>query len=90
MLKLDLYPASHACLRTLPPKQFRQVALRMFALLETPQPHDRRPVHGTPYWRVDVGEYRIIYGVVDDILEVPLIGKRNDDEVYRRLKRRER
>jgi mRNA interferase RelE/StbE len=81
VLKLDLYPASHAFLQTLPPKQFCQVALQMFALLGTPQPHDYRPVHGTPYWRVDVA---------DDILEVPLIGKRNDDEVYRRLKRRER
>ena len=38
--------------------------------------------------RVDSGEYRIVYTVTEDTLRVVLIGKRNDDEVYRRLERR--
>jgi len=36
---------------------------------------------------VDCGEYRIIYYVDGEVLRVPLIGKRNDDEVYKRLQR---
>jgi len=32
-----------------------------------------------------VGEYRIIFDVCDGVLRVVAIGKRNDDEVYRRL-----
>jgi mRNA interferase RelE/StbE len=37
--------------------------------------------------RTDSGEYRIIYRVEEDELHVALIGKRNDDEVYRLLRR---
>jgi len=39
------------------------------------------------WYRVDVGEYRIIFNVRDGVLNVPLIGKRNGDEVYKQLKR---
>ena len=38
--------------------------------------------------RVDVGEYRIIYHFKDDVLFIVVIGKRNDDDIYRRMKRR--
>jgi len=36
-------------------------------------------------WRVDQGEYRIIYEITDDTIEVFRVGKRNDDEVYENL-----
>ncbi len=37
----------------------------------------------------DEGEYRIVYrfDVDADLVEVILVGKRNDDEVYKQLKR---
>jgi mRNA-degrading endonuclease RelE of RelBE toxin-antitoxin system len=34
---------------------------------------------------VTVGEYRIIFDIRDGVLRVVAIGKRNDDEVFRRL-----
>ena len=34
-----------------------------------------------------MAEDRIIYYVQDDILKVDLIGKRNDDDVYKQLRR---
>jgi hypothetical protein len=33
-----------------------------------------------------VGEYRVIFDVRDGLLRIVAIGKRNDDEVYRRLR----
>lgn len=75
-------------LRSLDAKQFRQVVTTLFGLLLTPEPHDSAPLVGAPFRRVDIGEYRIIYHVEGDLLKVPLIGKRNDDEVYRQLRRR--
>lgn len=52
-----------------------------------PYPQDSKVLMGYPaYRRVSVGEYRIVYRVVDDILLISLIGKRNDDEVYKKLK----
>jgi mRNA interferase RelE/StbE len=87
VLKLDI---THDCLkflRTLDPKQFRQVVTVLFELLRTPEPHDSAPLRGSPLRRVDIGEYRIVYRVDGELLKVPLIGKRNDDEVYRNLRR---
>ena len=37
--------------------------------------------------RADIGEYRIIYRLEAGVVKVALVGKRNDDEVYRRFKR---
>ena len=69
----------------LPPKQFRQIMKKVFALLEDPKPHDSEDLRGYPFLRNDVGEYRIIYDLQGDTLRLILIGKRNDDEVYRQL-----
>jgi mRNA interferase RelE/StbE len=88
VLKLDITHESLKFLRTLDPKQFRQVATTLFRLLQDPEPQDSAALTGYPFRRVDIGEYRIVYRVDGDLLRVPLIGKRNDDAVYRRLPRR--
>jgi mRNA interferase RelE/StbE len=36
-----------------------------------------------------VGEYRIVYQAQEDELQVMVIGRRNDDAVYRKLARKE-
>ena len=87
MLKLDITNDCLKFLRTLDPKQFRQVVTTLFNLLRTPDPHDSASLAGSPFRRVDIGEYRIVYRVEGELLKVPLIGKRNDDEVYRNLRR---
>ena len=87
MLRLDSSRDALRCLQTLNPKQYRQVVGTVFRLLQEPEPHDSLPLTGYPYRRVDIGEYRIIYRVDGDILKVFLIGKRNDDEIYRDVRR---
>ncbi len=58
-------------------------------LLENPKPYDSTSLKGYPdLRRKDIGEYRIIYKIKDDIVYILLIGKRNDDEVYKQLKRK--
>ena len=56
--------------------------------MENPEPQDSKPLAGFEYRRADVGEYRIVYRFDGDFLFVALIGKRNDSEVYKRLKRK--
>jgi mRNA interferase RelE/StbE len=88
MLKLDMTADALSFLESLPGKQFKQVVGKLFALLKDPEPHDSGTLKGYPYRRADCGEYRIVYGVQEDALRVLLIGKRNDDEVYKRLARK--
>jgi mRNA interferase RelE/StbE len=85
MLKLLVSKKAQKFLDGLPPKQFRQIIRKVFALLENPRPHDSEELRGYPFLRNDAGEYRIIYDVQGDTLRVIVVGKRNDEEVYRQL-----
>ena len=86
MLKLDITKQAVKFFRPLPAKQYRQIFNKILALMEDPEPPDSSPLIGYPYRRADIGEYRIVYRVEEDCLKVALVGKRNDDEVYRQLK----
>ena len=90
MLKPDLSHDALKFLRGLPPKQSRQIALRIHGLCHDPEPHDSMMLKGTlsDYRRVDAGEYRIICIVESELLRIALIGKRNDGDVYRRMRRK--
>lgn len=72
----------------LPPKQYRQVVSAILDLLVDPEPHYSKLLAGSPYRRIAVGEYRVIYRVDGEDVIVPTFGKRNDDEVYRFLDRK--
>lgn len=85
MLRLLVSKKAQKFLDGLPPKQFRQIIRKVFALLENPRPHDSEELRGYPFLRNDVGEYRIIYDVQGDTLRLIVVGKRNDEEVYRQL-----
>ena len=85
VLPLSLSKASIRFLDTLPPKQYRQVTRKIIMLMADPQPTDAERLKGHAYSRVTVGEYRVIFDVRDGLLRIVAIGKRNDDEVYRRL-----
>ena len=87
MLLLDITHQAKDFLGTLDPKRFRQVVKKILALMENPRPADSQILQGHPFWRADIGEYRIIYRVEENCLKVALVDKRNDDEVYKKLNR---
>jgi mRNA interferase RelE/StbE len=92
MLKIKFSKRAADFLTTLQrsqPKHAKQLARKIYELQEKDgQVHDVKDLIGmAPYRRTDQGEYRIIFLVEDDTVIVELIGKRNDDEVYRQLKR---
>ena len=87
MLRLRLTSEILKVLGDLQTKQFRQVTLKILSLTQEPRPNDSAQLHGYPFLRVDVGEYRVVYDIDGEDLRIVIVGKRNDDEVYRRLER---
>ena len=88
MREINPSGAAEKFFKKLPPKHRRQIAEKVFALAKEPQALDSRLLQGfVGYHRVDVGEYRIIYSWSSTMLSIALIGKRNDDEVYRKFRR---
>ncbi|MBT4289537.1 MAG: type II toxin-antitoxin system RelE/ParE family toxin [Deltaproteobacteria bacterium] len=91
MLKIDITKSAGKFIKKLPPKQYRQVVSTIFNLRENPTPQDSKKLIGySEYYRVDIGEYRIIYRFDSEILYIALVGKRNDDQVYRQFKQSNR
>lgn len=87
MRKLLLQKAVIKDLDELPAKQYRQVVSAILDLLVDPTPHYSKRLQSSPYSRIAVGEYRVIYRADDDVIAVITFGKRNDGAVYQWLER---
>lgn len=88
MLKIDLSRQAAAFLEGLQGKQARQIAVKLQALADNPEGVPTEQLKGyAPMRRMRSGEFRIIYAVADGVLEIRLIGKRNDDDIYKALER---
>jgi mRNA interferase RelE/StbE len=90
MAKLDGLETVLDFLKRLQPKIAAQIAKKVLSLNIDPLPTDSKKLKGySGYYRVDSGEYRIVYRFKpkEDLVEVILVGKRNDDEVYQKLER---
>ncbi len=87
-LKIDLAKDAGKFLKKLQKKQSKQIAQKILALSENPKAQDVSDLKGSEYKRADQGEYRIIFEVKNDTLYIVLVGKRNDDDVYKKLSRK--
>jgi mRNA interferase RelE/StbE len=90
MARVDRLATVLDFLNGLQPKIGAQIAKQVLALNVDPLPADSEQLSGYQgFYRVDSGEYRIVYRFFSeqDLVEVILLGRRNDDDAYKRLKR---
>ena len=88
MLEIRILDTAQRFLSDLDRKSARQVANRIKQLAHDPYPPRSKLLEGyAPLRRLASGDYRIIFFVDGNVLKIPLIDKRGDDKVYRRLKR---
>lgn len=87
MLNIDFSSQAIKFLKKLSGKPAKQIKKKLEEMRINPYPQDSAKLVGYPYHRTDSGEYRIIYLLNGDTLEIKIISKRNDDEAYKRLKR---
>jgi mRNA interferase RelE/StbE len=89
MLRVNFTPDALDVLKSLPSKHARQVAGKIEQLAQDPSGLPVKELKGSDgFFRLRSGEYRIIYRVQGQELQVWLIGRRNDDDVYRRFERK--
>ena len=91
MLKPNISKQATKFLQRLTEKYRRQLSIKVVELCKNPMPQDSKKLVGKKaylgYYRADAGEFRIIYRVVNDVLEVLLIGRRNDGDIYKKFER---
>jgi mRNA interferase RelE/StbE len=73
-------------LKALELKPFKQVMVKILSLQSDPKPQDCKALKGYPGgYRVDQGEFSILYTIEENTISIFRVGKRNDGEVYRNL-----
>ena len=83
---LQFRPAAVRQLRKLPKEAQRRLRTATEALCHQPRPSGAVKLAGTDdLWRIRVGDYRVIYTIVDEALVVTVIRVANRREVYRGL-----
>jgi mRNA interferase RelE/StbE len=85
---IDLSRQAAEFLGGLPPKPARQIAEKLRLLAADPNGLPSEALKGySPMRRLKSGEFRIIFAIEADRIQIRLIGKRNDDEIYKALER---
>jgi len=82
--RIEVRPAAARALRKLDPSVRPRIQGAIALLAEDPRPPASRSLRGRPGYRVRVGDYRIIYTVVDDLLLVVVVTLGHRRDVYRR------
>ena len=72
-------------LRRMDRAEARRVVEAAETLSEDPRPSNAQKVQGTPYLRIRVGSYRVVYEVRDEALVVLVVKVGHRREVYRGL-----
>ena len=89
MATLDFTHDALDFIKNLQAKQYKQVTGKIFELSRNATPADYSKLKGyDDLYRVDIGEFRIIYRFDKNTVFISLVGKRNGDEVYKQLKQK--
>lgn len=82
--RVEFRPAAVRALRKLDPSVRPRILGAISLLADDPRPPASRPLRGRPAYRVRVGDYRIIYGIEDDVLLIVIIMLGHRREIYDR------
>ena len=84
--RVDLAPVAQRQLRKLPPNQTARLRGPLLALGANPRPPGADPLAGTAFWRVRVGDVRVICAILDEarVFVVLRVARRNES-TYRRI-----
>jgi mRNA interferase RelE/StbE len=74
-------------LRNLEASTRRRVIDRVRDLANDPRPPDCEALRGYPYFRVRVGDYRVVYDIRDEEIRIAIVLVGHRREIYEQVKR---
>ena len=86
--RVELAPAAQRQLRRLPPGDAARIRGPILALAIEPRPPGALKITGTRFWRLRVGEMRVVYLIEEAASIVPVLKvARRSESTYRRVDR---
>ena len=88
MLRVRLHKQAGEFLEKIPANHAKQIAGRINAFRADQTTVPSEDLKGfAPFRRLTSGEYRVVFFIEDETLHIPIIGKRNDDDIYKQVSR---
>jgi mRNA interferase RelE/StbE len=85
--RIELAPAAQRQLRRLPPGVTAVLRVSVLALALDPRPSGATKLSGTEFWRIRVGDLRVIYAIDEPALLVVIVRvARRSESTYRRVR----
>ena len=82
LYRIEVRPAAARALRKVDPQVRPRIQGAIALLAQDPRPPAARALRGRPGYRLRVGDYRIIYTVLDDVLLVVIVALGHRRDVY--------
>ena len=82
LYRIEVRPAAARALRKVDPQVRPRIQGAIALLAQDPRPPAARALRGGPGYRLRVGDYRIIYTVLDDVLLVIVVALGPRRDVY--------
>jgi mRNA interferase RelE/StbE len=84
--RVELAPAAQRQLRKLPPSETARLRGPILALARDPRPPGALRLAGGPFWRLRVGDVRVVYSIEEERrIVVVLRVARRSESTYRRV-----
>jgi mRNA interferase RelE/StbE len=85
--RVDLAPAAQRQLRKVPPDATARARAPILALARDPRPPGSAALTGSPFWRLRVGDLRVVYSIDDGARTVVVLRVvRRNESTYRRVR----
>jgi mRNA interferase RelE/StbE len=83
--RIEFRPAALRDLKALPREILQRVSEKISALAENPRPMGVEKLSGSEddFYRIRIGDYRVLYSIQDKILLILIIKVRHRREAYR-------
>ena len=86
--RIEVTPRAQKDLRALPKRESQRIARQIDALKTDPRPTGCKKLKGREdFYRVRVGDYRVVYRIQDDILLILIVRVGDRKEIYEIIRR---
>lgn len=80
--KIEIKKSAQKELKSLPNKELKKVIEKISSLATNPRPTGCKKLSGDEKYRIRVGNYRVLYGIEDDILTIFIVKVGHRKDVY--------
>lgn len=88
MLLVEYSRQAAEFLESIPEKHAGQIVRKIVSFAQDPKTVPAEALRGYPgMMRLKAGEYRVIFSISGELMQIRLIDRRNDDEIYKALRR---